>query len=347
MLETSTKAAEPHISDPPSHGRARLRHSTFSDHGVADATVMSVGRKHLEITGKDLTREQFMSITRYLDGHHSVNDIGAVTNLGPEVVARVVELLAARGALAADGPDDLIPVHEFVTAIDAACQSWGRQLGQHPLFQGLADLSFRKEVFIGLFIETYHYVSSAPRHIATAIASCRDKAFARLLADYFVEEYDHAHLLAETLERLGLDRAAVENSYPASGTVCLVNMLCEIARTDTLAYFAATSLLEARADQVEISVAKMREVCGAYGWPAEALDPFISHAAADVEANHADLLSLALRTTSAIPAAHAHSVVNSIHDLKHACYMFCDQIVSYYSTISNHVPRQAVDFSTV
>jgi pyrroloquinoline quinone (PQQ) biosynthesis protein C len=345
MLETSTKTAEPRLSDPPGH--ARLRHSTFSDHGVADATIMSVGRKHLEITGRDLTREQFMSITRYLDGRHSVSDIAAATSLGPEVVANVVELLAARGVLAEGAPDDLIPVPEFVTVIGGVCRSWGRQLGQHPLFQGLADLSFRKEVFIGLLIETYHYVNSAPRHIATAIASCRDKRFGQLLADYFVEEYNHAHLLAETLERLGLDRAAIENSYPVSGTVSLVNMLCEIARDDTLAYFAATSLLEARADQVEGSAAQMREICQAYGWRPEALDPFISHAAADVEANHADLLSLALATRSAIPAAHAHAVVNSIHDLKHACYIFCDQIASYYSNISNHIPRQAVDFSVV
>lgn len=347
MLETSTNTAERQISDRPVHAHARLRHSAFSDHGVADATVMSVGRKHLEITGKDLTREQFKCITRYLDGHHSVDDIAAATSLAPEVVTSVVELLAARGALAAGGPDDLIPVHEFVTVIDGVCGSWGRQLSHHSLFLGLADLSFRKEVFIGLLIETYHYVSSAPRHIATAIASCRDKSFGRLLANYFVEEYDHAHLLSETLERLGLDRTAIENSHPVSGTVSLVNMLCEIGRTDTLAYFAATSLLEARADLVEASAAQMREICGAYGWPPEALDPFISHAAEDVEANHADLLSLALGTTSAIPASHADAVLNSIHDLKHACYMFCDQIISYYSNISNHIPRQAVDFSTV
>jgi pyrroloquinoline quinone (PQQ) biosynthesis protein C len=347
MLETSTKPAEPRISGLPSHGHARLRHSTFSDHGVEDAAVMSVGRKYLEITGKSLTREQFMSITRYLDGRHSINDIGALTGLGPEVVTKVVELLAARGALAAGEPDDMIPVQEFVTVINGVCQSWGRQLGQHPLFQGLADLSLRKEVFIGLFIETYHYVSSAPRHIATAISSCRDKAYASLLAEYFVEEYNHAGLLAETLERLGLDRAALENSYPASGTVSLVTMLCEIARTDTLAYWASTSLMEARADQVETSSAKMREVCQAYGWPTEALDPFISHAAADVEAGHSNLLSLALSTTPAIPAAHAHAAVNSVHDLKHAFHIFFDQILSYYSNISNHIPRQAVGFSVV
>ena len=51
---------------------------------------------------------------------------------------------------------------------------------------------YRREVFLGLVLETYHYINSASRHISTAIAHCTDPAWTRLLSEYLSEEYDHA-----------------------------------------------------------------------------------------------------------------------------------------------------------
>jgi pyrroloquinoline quinone (PQQ) biosynthesis protein C len=328
----------------------RIRHCSFLDHGIYDSAVMLVGHRYFEITGKELTREQFMIITRYLDGWHSLEEISSVTGLAIEQVTGVVRLLQRIGGMEAEegGYGESIPVSEFLRLIDRSCNIWSRELRAHPLFVGLDELSLPREVFVGLIIETYHYVNSAPRHIATAIAHNQNPRYDnRYLVDYFMEESDHSALILQAIERLGIGRQQVEASYPGPGTIALTQMLCEAGRTGALAYLTCMNFFEMQSRDFEESSVACRKICVGYGWPADAMDPVISHAREDVEAAHSSLLSKVLEGAATIDRCEADTAVQYAHDLKHCFDQHFDQIVKYYSNISNHIPRRPVRSSSL
>lgn len=325
----------------------RLRHCTFVDHGVDDAAVMIAGRKHFEVKGVHLTLEQFMVISRYLDGEHALHDIAEATQLSGSDVALIVNSLTELGMMEQSEKSSSLSVREFMQGIDGVSEAWGRQLSAHRLFQGLRDRSFRQEVFLGLMIETYHYVRSAPRHIATAIAYCSDRRFEELLSGYFVDEYAHADLMVRTLEKLGVPRPLIKQSRPTSGTLSLINMLAEIARKDTLGYLACTTLTEVREKDYQSAISSTREMSEEYGYSAEALDDFITHSTEDVGAGHSKLLSVALDGHASISAEQADLAIECLHDLKHSFDDYYDHVIKYYSNIANHIPRRPVNFLSI
>src|SRR6266568_1001561 len=63
-----------------------------------------------------------------------------------------------------------IPTETFLKQIDKSTAMWTEQIGYHRLWSGLENMDYRKEVFLGLVLETYHYIKSASRHVSTAIA---------------------------------------------------------------------------------------------------------------------------------------------------------------------------------
>jgi pyrroloquinoline quinone (PQQ) biosynthesis protein C len=326
---------------------ARIRHCTFIDNQAQDGTIMVAGKKYFEITGRHLTREQFMVISRYLDGGHTITEISAATGVSAYAVNALVESLHQIGAMEAREVPGTISVSDFVEAVEGACLTWGRQLGTHELFSGFNELSLRKEVFLGLILETYHYVKSASLHIATAIASSGDRRIEEVLAQYFVEEYGHGELLLETLEALGMRRQSVERSYPTGGTMAIVHMLCDMGRRNTIAYLAAMAFLEMRPNDFGSAAASIREICKGYGWPDEAMDRLIAHAGEDIEAGHSSLLAESLAHRTVITTDQADSAINCIHDLKHSFDQQYDHVIKYYSNISNHIPRVAVTLSSI
>ena len=66
--------------------------------------------------------------------------------------------------------------------------------------------------------------------------------------------------------------------------------------------------------------------------------------AANVKANHTGLLEEALEGRDVVPAAQAHRAVNNLHDLKHSFDQYNDNIILYYSDVSNYIPRLKVDY---
>lgn len=73
-------------------------------------------------------------------------------------------------------------------------------------------------------------------------------------------------------------------------------------------------------------------------------DGLLRHMQIDVQAGHTDLLAEALQKKAIIFAPDAHLAVNQMHDLKHAFDQFHDQIIQYYTDVSNYVPRLTVDY---
>lgn len=69
----------------------------------------------------------------------------------------------------------VIVKERFLDKFEMAVLMWSRQLNTHRLDKGLENREFRGKVFVGLLIETYHYVAAAAKHSATAITYCNDK----------------------------------------------------------------------------------------------------------------------------------------------------------------------------
>ncbi|MBS2965168.1 iron-containing redox enzyme family protein [Actinocrinis puniceicyclus] len=324
--------------------RPRLRHCTFKWTSDDSPMLMIVGKEYFEITEDFGTRAEFLTIKRYLDGRHTVEEISKRSGADIDSVRAIVETFDALGLLHDPKPLVAVPGESYADQIEASCDMWGRQIGYHRLYSGLDDGSLRSEVFLGIILETYHYVKSAPRHIATAIAHCDDDRLEPILSKYFTEEYNHAGMLLQALKRMGLPKEQIQRAHPVIGTWSLINNLCEVARRDTLSYIACTTLFEARADDFEGGAASLRKAARLAGFPEECAEPLITHMRIDLEAGHVGLLREAMNIVGSVPAEKAHKAVNNLHDIKHSYDQFHDQVIQYYSDIANYIPRLSVDY---
>jgi len=305
---------------------------------------MVIGKDYYEIAENLGTLEQFFAVRRYLDGRHTIAEIAQNSGVDKDSVTQIVSAFSELGLLRNAQPVEAIDGSVFAEQIDASCQMWAKQLGHHRLFAGLEAGTMRREVLLGLILETYHYVSAAPRHIATAIANCDDIRLTGLLSDYFSDERSHGELFVDALSRLGIPAEHVSDANPLTGTLSLINNLCAIAASSTLSYIACTSLFEARGADFDEGADSMRRVARVAGYPEEAVEPLLTHMRIDLRAGHVALIDKAMEIAGAVPAHLAHRVVNDLHNLKHSYDQFHDQIVQYYSNIGNHIPRLYVDY---
>jgi hypothetical protein len=151
-------------------------------------------------------------------------------------------------------------------------------------------------------------------------------------------------MLLLALKRTGMPAEQIRNAHPVIGTWSLINNLCEVARRDTLAYIACTTLFEARAEDFEAGAASLRKAARTAGFPEECAEPLITHMRIDLEAEHVGLLREAMEIVGSVPADKAHRAVNALHDVKHSYDQYHDQIIQYYSDIANYIPRLSVDY---
>lgn len=328
----------------PNQKRPRLRHCTFVERNDWPGMMMIVGQNLFELEEEVGPREKFLEVKRYFDGRHSIAEIGRITGVAPSDIAAIVATFEEQGLMQERTPLERIPITEYVKRIRDSCVMWSRQIGYHRLFGMLERGEARKEIFVGLILETYHYVKSAARHISTALAHCNDARLEPILSSYHAAEHDHHLLILQSVEQLGICAEWAQSAHPIIGTLSLINMLCEIARRDTLAYLTCTALFEARREDFEQARHSMERICASYGFPVQAVQPLIEHMRMDVQAGHSSLLEEALSHREFITAADAHYAVNCVHDLKHAFDQFHDQVIQYYGDISNYIPRLKVDY---
>ncbi|WP_134732679.1 hypothetical protein [Amycolatopsis nivea] len=326
------------------HYKPIIRHCTTREVSPDEPLLMIVGDQYFELTEEIGNRHDLLSIKRYLDGRHTLTDIAAKAGVTRESVESIVSSLAEFDLLGNPRPVETVSGAEFVKNIEDACRMWGQQIGFHHIFTGIAEGSLRSEVLLGLVLETYHYINSASKHIGVAVAHCDDDRLRPILCQHLADEWDHARSLVDGITHMGLPSAHLQTAHPLVGTISLVNNLCEIARQDTLSYIASTSLFEARSEDYEQAAADLRDAAERCGFPAESVEPLITHMRLDVEAGHAGLLAEAVEIIGDIPAGRAHQVVNNVHDIKHSLDQFHDQIVEFYSDPSNHIPRLKMDY---
>lgn len=325
----------------------RLRHCTFVEESESDRIHAVFGDENFSIEVADGGGSLFLQAKRYFDGRHTVAEASRLLNASEDDLRSLASTFQDLGFLRPVPKSDAIATAEFIRVLNDTCKAWGRQIGYHRLFRQLDAGTLPREVFQGLMVETYHYVKSAPRHIATAIAHSRDDRGTALLSRYLEEEHDHAGLALDVVARVGIDPVQAAASHPTVGTLALINMLCDIGRQSTLAYLACTLLLEARREDGVASRGYVEELCTRYGYPSNAAESLLRHMEADLDAGHVGLLAPALEGVEAVSRAEADLAANLLHDLKHSFDVLHDQVLEYYSGPTNYIPRVKLDFASL
>jgi hypothetical protein len=139
------------------------------------------------------------------------------------------------------------------TAQDANTEivGWLRAIDGHRLWTRMVDAPSYSLVS-GYLLENYHYLASAARHIAPAIAACTDAGIRVRLIRHLEDELTHCDILCAKLRTLkGVGDP--DRCRPLPTTIAFVGFLQSLARQDWKAYVIASvflqrSLSETRAD---------------------------------------------------------------------------------------------------
>lgn len=335
------------VADPATaDGLPRLRHCTLIETSEQGPITLVVGRIRYALDIQDASRASFLNLKRYLDGRHSVSEIAQASGIYATDVEEAIEALRAAGLLRSESETPTIPIGPFIAQLQATCEMWSRQIGLHRLFASLSAGTARKELFLGLLLETRHLVAATAQHALLAAEHATNSTWTKLLAQYSDEERGHERFFDRALINLGLREEWIETAHPIIATMSLINLLREVARSDALAYFAAMLLLEAPESVADLraSSASLLQIGKQYGLAHEVLLPIIRHAELDQNAAHRALIARALNGTPHVSMERAHAVVNVLHDLKHSFDQLHDGIVQYYNDISNYIPRLKVDY---
>jgi hypothetical protein len=274
---------------------------------------------------------------------HTLEEISVATRLSIESVGDIVATLAEMGLFQTRSATRTIPVDLFQKMVEESSVMWRRQIGLHPLFTGLANGTFRTEVFIGLLLESCHYVCLLPRMLRQVAEGMRTEKYRRIVMNYAEEEMDHHLNYRQSLLQISRIAPHLEDAHPTVGTLSLIRNLESIGRQHELSLLACLQLIEAHPFEMADGEAHLLEIAGRYGMT-HLMAPFIDHMRADIDLGHSSILMQALSGVDAIPAETAHQAVNDMHDLKHCFDVFHDSIIGYYGDLSNYIPRPRVDF---
>lgn len=327
----------------------RLRHFTMLSNNESESLHIVVGTEHFEMNELLGSRDEFLNVKRYFDGRHSIEEISTITNVSIDDIKNIVNCFDELGILRKEGNDKEIRIdkNELISKVNQTCLMWQRQIGYHKLFNLLKNKLVRKEVLIGLLIETYHYVKSAPEHTGTALVHCKNDKWKNILLNYLVDEFDHSKYYLDALIKLGIPEERIHSAHPLIGTSSLINMLNEIGRKSTLGYLACTNLFEANKFDYQNSKEVIQNIFSLYDFPVEAINGPITHMEADLAMNHNSLFSDALNGSNDLDIDEINYAINCVHDLKHSFDQYHDQILQYYSDISNYIPRLKVDYNSL
>jgi hypothetical protein len=326
--------------------KPRLRHFTMLSNDDKESLHIVVGTEYFELNELSGSRESFLNMKRYFDGRHTIKQISEITKLPVEDISSVVDTFSEMGILRNETLQhkSYVPKNELLQKLNDTCLMWQRQIGYHKLFNLLQAKQVRKEVLIGLLLETYHYVKSAPEHTSSALLNCTNDKWRSILVDYLVDEYDHAEFYIDALVKLGLPREQIVDAHPIIGTASLINMLKDIGQKSTLGYLACTNLFEANKYDYQNSKDVMHAIFELYELPLEAMNGPLTHLEKDIEMGHTSLIEQALSDVEDVRIDEVNYAINCVHDLKHSFDQFHDQILQYYSDISNYIPRLKVDY---
>ncbi|MDP8927418.1 MAG: iron-containing redox enzyme family protein [Actinomycetota bacterium] len=289
-------------------------------------------------------------VTRF-DGRRCLDDLASELKASAGQAAMVLQplwneglLLDLAAALNAETVD------EFVASYFEECRFWNRELFAQPFWEKLLGGEASREAVLGWGVEFYHYVEAANEHMAMSVASSRPRGrVTRLLAEHYVEEYDHARYFLKGLEESGLDAGAVIDAPPLPATRGLINFLTELAAADTIAYTGAFGIMQANKDAEKQDIQRFFDfLVDSYPYAAPMFEGFREHAILDLELEHQTiLLEKIIRATDLVNGPARARILSAARDTFEHFVLFFECIDDYYSQPGALVPRRPVDIRAV
>ncbi|HBR7307357.1 TPA: hypothetical protein ACV5EY_001348, partial [Klebsiella aerogenes] len=321
----------------------RLRHCTLIDDIENDKTTIVVGKEYFSIERLAGGRDDFLIIKSLMDGRHTVKQISSLSGIDLSNVIDVVEMFDSNGLLQQRNASDTISCDEFLMKIEDTTCMWRRQIGLHNLFHGLLLKKYRVEVFLGLLIETFHYMKLLPSMLSRVAVYINDEEHKELILKYANEEMFHYLPCLKALSKIERIGDSVKDSHPTMGTLSLIRNFESIAIKNSLSLICCIQFVEARVSEMESAEKNLRAIANVYGL-LDAVEPYISHMKYDINMEHSNLLSQSLSSRKSLSMADVHHCINDMHDIKHCFDLFHDDVIKYYGDISNYIPRLSVDY---
>jgi hypothetical protein len=190
----------------------------------------------------------------------------------------------------------------------------------------------------------YHYIRDFPHAVAHG-AKFAQGDLQRVLLKYAREEEGHEEFVLRTLMNLGMSRAEVMGSVPLLSTRLVGFLMREIFAAEPASVFLVAAVIEAQ----EFAENQIRTVKKAfsthYSIPESTFDPYFDHQRIDVGLGHAQLLERHAGLFTCRDIATLDSLVNKVHDLKHAFDLQSLEIKQYFNKLDGkYCVRQPVGY---
>jgi hypothetical protein len=323
--------------------RPRLRHCTMIAEPEQPYITLVVGKKHFRLELLQGGLQSFFHLKSYFDGRHTIRDISKATGVSERDIIEVADAFDSAGLLQLRTNAAEIPVDDFLRSVEDTSIMWRRQIDLHGLFGRLEAGLCRREVFIGLLLETYHYVRLLSPTLLRVAKDWDNSLIRQTVIEYATEEMEHYRAYEAALDAIDRLSGHVASSYPTIGTLSLIRNFESIGMRSGLSLVCCLQLIEARAFEADDAEDHLLRIARKYDLE-KVVEVFIAHMRSDLGLMHANLLTTSLRDISTVAENAAHEAVNDMHDIKHCFDEFHDSIVKYYEDVSNYIPRPQVDY---
>jgi hypothetical protein len=330
----------------------KFRHNLWVQEEGASTARLTVSHAKFDVPADEAN--EFLRMRSHCTGHHTVDEIAAMSGLPAERVRAVVDSLADAGVLHLDvAPMDAVDDAALRATLLAACRIWSEQLANSGFVAEVLRQpdeperrTITRRAVLGWLLETYHYVRAFPAAVEHAAAHATGR-LRDLLEEYAKQERGHERFVEDSLVRCGVRREEVQKSIPLVSTRAIDLMMRELFAFEPSAVLLVAAVIEQPSFEDEAGKLLEEHLVRLYGLPAGFLGPFLDHVRLDAGLGHARLLEDHVDLVSFADRERTHHVVNAIHDLKHAFDLQDVEIKKYYSEEGNYFPRQFVDFFAI
>lgn len=324
----------------------KFRHNLWTNYeDNPDVTFLTVSHGTFEVPTTDAN--EFLKIRSFCTGYNTVDDIAKKSGSPINKVRSVITSLSQIDTLHLPfKPLNSLSKNEIATTLQAATEIWSEQLADTHISREIFLGKSTKPIIIGWLLETYHYIKFFPDTLKTAVEHSSG-ALQKLLMHYEKQERGHELFILKTLLKAGLTKQEVEESIPLVSTRAIELLLKELFSLEPASVLLVASIIEAEDLDKDSAVEVAKMLNKKYNFPIDMLDPFFEHVEIDSRFEHQKLLQKNIDMLETIDRNNLHTLVNKIHDLKHAFDLQKLEIKNYYGETSNYVPRQRVDFFAI
>lgn len=288
----------------------------------------------------------FLKIRSHVTAGNSLETISRRSGVPTDECAAILASLWGAG-LFTERMSSLPTEEEVRRRFQSVCRLWADELASSYVGNELARGDLSRTVLLGWLVEMYHYIADFPHAIAASIPRSEGE-LQRVLVTYADQERGHEAFVLKTLENLGMSADEVRSSQPLLSTRLIAVLLREIFELEPSSVLLVAALVEAQDFDADAIATFEQQLLKHYAVPPAALAPYFQHQAVDVSLRHAELLNDNISLLNVATVELADSLVNKLHDIKHAFELQSLEIKAYYSDLAGrYFPRQPMTFSAL